>query len=274
MKKIPAAQLAATIAAATVFLVMNVSITRAENLSSSWEFETGIYAFIPGYVNGDSTVDGGTVPLDLDMSDVFDILDFAAAGRFEGWKDTQSGDDSAFGFVVDVSYVSLKPGATAGGGSVEVDIKQVYVDALAGYRFSPVTMDNTSDQTVTFDVTGGVRYNYLKQEIAVTPGLTPPFTVNLGTSKDWFEPVIGARANYRINDRWNLILRGDIAGFDINDSMEWSVTGLASWRAWENTSLRFGYRIYDIDYSTGSGSNEFGLDVTEHGPFFGVSYRF
>ena len=214
----------------------------ADNHSSSWTFEGGIYAFVPVSVDDDSTVDGGTVDLGMGLDDVLAMLKFAASGRFEGWNDNHNNSVGAFGFVVDAWYVDLELDATAGGGDVEADITQGSVDLLAGYRFAPLMMNVSSNQALTFDIIGGVRYNYLKQKVKVSLALAAPFTADLGTSKNWFEPVIGARANYKLNDRWNLIVRGDVAGFDINDSTEWSATGIVAWRAWENTSLRLGYK--------------------------------
>ena len=75
--------------------------------------------------------------------------------------------------------------------------------------------------------------------------------------------------------RGDLMLRGDLAGFGVNgDDLTWTVTGLAVWRAWEKTDPRFGYRIYDIGYSDGSGSDEFGYDVRMQGPYIGLSHQF
>jgi len=43
------------------------------------------------------------------------------------------------------------------------------------------------------------------------------------------------------------------------------------YRAWKNTSIKFGYRIYDIDYETGSGADTLGLDAQMMGPWLGVT---
>lgn len=246
---------------------------------SPWTFELGAYAFIPLSVQGQSTVDGGTVDMDLGPNEIFDLFQFAISGRFEGWRDLGRGNGSAFGFVLDGQYVNLgtnpKNVGPRGNGEVDVDVRQGIVDMLAGYRFPTIGGAPGTSGTLDIDVTAGARYNFLRQKIDVTPGIPAPFTADLGGDKHWLEPVIGARGIFHVTPQWDLVLRGDLAGFGVGgDNLTWSLTGLAAWEAWDRTTLRFGYRVYDIDYSTGSGSNEFGYDVTQHGPFLGISRRF
>ncbi|MEP4767512.1 MAG: hypothetical protein ABJY83_06370 [Roseibium sp.] len=246
---------------------------------SPWEFELGVYAFVPVSVEGTSVVDGGSVNLDLDLGDVVDLLEFAASGRAEAWRKLDVANGSAFGFVFDAQYVNLglkkQNIGPASGGTVKVDIRQGIIDTMVGYRLPSVSMGADSNQRIDFDVTAGARYNYLRQRIDVTPGLVAPFTRNLGDDKHWVSPVIGARANFVFNDRWNLVVRGDMSGFGVSgENLSWALNGLAGYKFTENATFRFGYRVYDIDYSSGTGSNEFAYDVTEHGPILGLSYKF
>mgnify|MGYP000200472997 CR=1 FL=1 len=81
--------------------------------ASPWTWTIGAYAFVPLSVEGSSTVNGGTVNLDLGPSEIFDLLEFAISGRVEGWRETDAGDGSAFGVVFDGQYVNL--GAEIGG---------------------------------------------------------------------------------------------------------------------------------------------------------------
>lgn len=182
-----------------VIAVFSVPVAFAQSEMDNWELEVGLYGFIPVSVDGSSTVDGGTVGLDLGPDEIFDIFQFAIAGRAEGWRNKNNSDGSAFGFVIDANYVDLGLDATVGGvGGVNVDIRQAYADFLLGYKFASIKTDAQSDQALTFDVTGGMRYNYMRQKIKVSPALPAPFTVNLGSDETWLEPVVGARANYRI----------------------------------------------------------------------------
>ncbi|NOD53286.1 hypothetical protein GS635_16705, partial [Ruegeria sp. HKCCD5851] len=76
-------------------------IPLAGQSETEWRHTLAIYAFLPARTRGDSTVAGVTVPLDLDFGDALELLDFAAAGRYEAWR----GD---WGFIIDANYVSLE----------------------------------------------------------------------------------------------------------------------------------------------------------------------
>lgn len=110
--------------------------------SSPWTFALGAYAFIPLSVQGSSTVNGGTVDLDLGPNEIFNLFQFAISGRIEGWRDLGKGDGSAFGFVLDGQYVNLgdtlKNVGPLGSGKVDIDVRQGIVDMLAGYRFPTI----------------------------------------------------------------------------------------------------------------------------------------
>lgn len=251
----------------------------AEGDASRWTFEVGTYAFVPLSVQGSSTVDGGKVDLDLGPSEIFDLLEFALAGRFEAWRENPVGNGSAVGFILDANYVDLQLNKSdigpGGAGKVDADIRQGIVDFMLGYRFPRINSETARGQYTEIDLMAGARYNYLRQKIDVTPGLPFPFTANLGGDRDWVSPVIGARAKWVFNDTWNAVLRGDMSGFGVSgEDLSWSVTALAGYKVGEKTTLRFGYRIYDMDYSDGSGADEFAFNATQHGPFFGLSYRF
>jgi len=258
-----------------LILCMSVGSALADD---KWTFDMGGYAFVPVSVKGTSTVDGGSVELDLGLDDVLDLLEIALAARVEGWRASPNNDGSAFGFILDAQYVDLAFNTDILGPisvtPLRADIRQFIVDMMVGYRLPQVNLPN-SGQALIFDIMAGARYNVLRQKIKLRPGLPIlPSMLDLGGDKYWLEPVIGARATWVLNDRWNLNVRGDLAGFGVaGDELTWSLTGVAEWRAWEKTALQFGYRVYDIEYSKGSGFDEFGLDVKEHGPFLAIKYR-
>ena len=177
--------------------------------------------------------------LDLDLSDALDILKFAAAGRFEAWK----GD---YAVVLDASYVELELGSTVTGpgplglsGSVNVDIRQFYQDVMGSYRAIKAPYGANGDFW-TLEVMGGVRYNYLKQEINVSIG---GLSTTLGGSETWFDPMLSLRVSAMLGERWTVSVLGDIGGFSVSDTdLTWSLTAVADYRPWERTSLKFGWR--------------------------------
>ena len=236
---------------------------------TDWRYTLGLYAFLPISTTGTSTVGGLTVPVDLDLGDVLDLLDFAAAGRVEAWK----GD---FGLIFDANYVSITgdgPFPIPPGSTFEVNVRQKWLGLLAAYRVADGTY-GANNQRYTFDIQGGVRYDSLRQTVSLTtpgPGTLP----TVGGDEKWWEPVIGARGMWRLNDRWTTIASIDLGGFGAggNDLQIGANIGF-DYQPWDNTAITFGYRYYSMDYSTTLSSGVMAYDTTQHGPYIGVKFLF
>jgi opacity protein-like surface antigen len=250
-----------------VFIVQG-SFALAEE--PSWQHDVQPYIWFPVSVEGTSTVDGGAAELDLDASDMADMINYAFSLRYEAWKGN-------FGLIADGMYVDLEadikeslPSPPFSPGSklkVEPDIDQVVVDLAGAYRFDHGKLST--------DLIGGLRYTYINQELDLSfPAPIP--SQDLGGSKDYVEPMIGARLRWILTDKWRATLRGDMSGFGVGSGSDltWNALAGATYKYSDKTSLKFGYRIYDIDYSNGSGSNEFGVDLKLHGIYLGGSFQF
>lgn len=231
---------------------------------TDWRYSLGLYAFLPISTTGTSTVGGRSAPVDLDLGDVLDLLDFAAAGRFEAWK----GD---LGLVVDANYVSIGtdgnfPGPL--GTSYSVNVRQKWLAIMAAYRVADGTY-GANNQRFTFDVQGGARWNSLRQ--VVTVGSFP----TAGGDENWFEPVIGARGMWQLNDRWTTIASIDLGGFGAGgNKLQIGANVGFDFQPWDRTSIIFGYRYYSMDYSTTLSSGVMAYDTVQHGPYIGVKFMF
>ena len=157
------AQNGTAIASLTGLVAMACGSAMAEPISlsgqdeSNWRYTTSIYAFLPARTSGTSTIAGSTVPLDLDLKDAINLLDWAAAGRFEAWR----GD---WGIIFDANYVALEADGTLpapGGGTFDADIRQKWFGILAGYQVAEGKLGNGG--RYAFDIQGGARYNSLRQ---------------------------------------------------------------------------------------------------------------
>lgn len=250
-------------------LVATAAVAEPISLSgldeTQWRHDLTLYAFLPARTSGTSTIAGASVPLDLNFSDAVDLLDGAIAGRYEAWR----GD---WGIIADLNFVSLEAGGTLSAPplSVTADIKQSWLGVLAAYRVTETTY-GASGRRFAFDIQGGVRYNQLRQEISASPS-PPPFP--LGGTEKWWEPVIGARGMWELNGNWAAILEADLGGFGAGgNDLQYGVNALLDWKPWQNTSIRFGYRFYGIDFSTTRSDGAFAYDVSQHGPYLGVTFR-
>lgn len=230
------------------------------NSPDQWNSDLTFYLFLPTNTTGTSTVAGASVPIDLDLGDAIDLLDFAISGRYEAWK----GD---FGLIADANYLSLGTSGSPGpgNGSVSVDVTQYWLGFLGGYRVA-------SGPDFSFDVQGGLRYNSLKQTVDISG---PGAGMSLGGTETWWEPVIGARYLWQISDRWTGGIMVDAGGFGVGgNDLAFSATLGADLATRGNGSWKFGLRYYSIDYSTNRSDGPFEYDIDQFGPFVGYTFRF
>ncbi|CUH48708.1 hypothetical protein [Ruegeria atlantica] len=246
-------------------LVHAQALPRDEAEEGTWRHSITPYLFLPLSTIGTSTVAGTSVDLDLKLSDVLDLLQGAASARYEGWNGN-------FGLISEVYYVKLGEDATlpVGGASLDVDIRQTFFNVQGAYRFADGV--NASGRRYAADAAIGVQWNRLKQEIDIAgpgPGMT------LGGTEEWFEPMIAVRYAVELNEKWNFASRAQLSGFGVNgDDLQYLVLAGFDWKGWENTSLRFGYQFYGIDYSTDRSDGEFAYDVDQNGLYAAVAFHF
>ena len=157
-----------------------------------------------------------------------------------------------------------------------MDIEQSVVDLALMYQlFKGLPMKREGCYLpLSLDVWSGASYAYLKQEISTyhNSGLS----TTLGKSKDWVEPLVGAKISVRLTKRISFVTMGNVSGFGVGSASDktWDVTTGFSYRLFEKASLVLAYRIYEIDYSNGSGTEEFGMDGKVEGPWLGMSFYF
>jgi hypothetical protein len=263
---------------------------RAEAMSlagqdeNQWRFVLTPYLFLPFSTTGTSTVAGQTANLDMNLSEVLDILQGAASIRGEAWK----GD---FGIITEFYYTKIgldtsKNIGPAGGTKFQVEAKteQAFFSVMGAWRFMNGTY-GSEGRRYALDVSGGARWNKLTQDINTK--ITFPFfalidgvvsdTVkkDFGGTETWWEPVVSLRGAWEVADRWTLGARVDLAGFGVNgDDLQYLVLAGADWRVWEKTSLKMGYQFYGIDYSTEKSDGKFAYDIDQNGPYLGLTFRF
>jgi len=256
------------------------SIEFDESGGKEWRFLVTPYLFLPVTTTGTSTVAGATVDVDLDLSDVLDTLNFAAAARTELWKGN-------FGLMSDLYYTNIGgsgtialPGSASGTLGVDIKVKQGWLSLMGAYRFAQGTFDRGGQKLrYIFDAGAGVRYNLLKQDVDATlsfdigPG--PGLQTSLGGTEVWWEPTLMLRGGVEVSDRWTLGARAEIGGFGAGgDDLQWIVLLGADYRPWQNTSLKLGWQFYGIDFSTNRSDGKFAYDVFQTGPYLGATFRF
>ena len=239
--------LAASIIMVVIGLVCPMAYGEESNSNSDWEFNLAPMYLWAVSIDGDQTVKGVDVDLDVPFSEIFDKLKGALTFHFEGLYKQR------WGFFSDLNYIVLE----MDDGPVDIDFTEILFELAGFYRFT--------DGAHAIDGFGGLRYSSMDVDLDL-PSPLP----NVDQGKDWVDPYLGLRWQWKFAEKWGTDLRGDIGGFGIGSDITWNLVGMVDFKPWKHVGLFGGYRALYQDYSTGSGSNKFEFDATMHGPLLGL----
>jgi hypothetical protein len=230
-----------------------------------WRFELATWLWIPA-VDGDSTIEGNGIDIDLDFSDAFGDFDSkGVAGRFEGWR-------QRWGGFVEVGWLDLDGGGFSTlkgtGLNLDTDIERINVDF--GFAYQGVREELGDGRFFTLDLIAGGRWAQLKQRASAGAGR--PFRAS--DREDYWEPFLGTRFGWDLTDKVPLRIGGDVGGFGAGSDLTWNALAEIGFRVTEPLELRLSYAVQGIDYSSGSGASKFELDTIAHGPRFGMALHF
>ena len=248
-----------------------------------WDFVVTPYVWLPARSDITSTVSGKSADLELSLKELVDMFDvFALSGRFEAWK-------GRFGFIGDAMWLKVNmsnkavplPGPILDINVDDVDMQQAIFDFAGAYRLLQKPLKQGRALPVLyFEPFLGARVVYLKQtvDVRIEPQgpILPGRSGTLGDEKTWAELMVGGRLWIQVLEKVSFALRGSVSGFGIGEGsdIQWDLLAGTDYRPWRRASFKLGYRVYQIDYMTGSGFDAFGYDTTQHGPYLGASIYF
>ena len=258
--------------------------------ASRWQLSATPYGWLT-WLQGDQTVRGRTVELDVDPIDLVEDLDGVP---FMGYAEARNGKFAIYG---DIVYAPLGLGRDAVrsrriaagvsgtlSASLGLDFDQVIAEAGGTYE---IAKWQSSVGTTAVDVLAGARYWNQEADLRLSLDATldiGDLTISRGIaigrsgSVDWFDPVVGAVVRHNLQPGQDLVLRGDIGGFDAGSQFSWNVLAAYSFEICTNDGVTYsgvlGYRLLDVDYEQGSGRRRYEFDVLQHGPLTGLSVVF
>jgi hypothetical protein len=222
-------------------------------------------------MEGDVTVRGVTAPVDVSIGKVLDLflndLNFAAIGQIEAKR-------GRIGFLVNGIYADVSPGSQIRRLDFSTRFRTSLIDVLATYELEGVHSWLSLPPEARFELLAGFRFNSLSSGLTVTGPRGNSATAS-GT-EDWFDPILGARFRLPLCQNLTAQVRGDVGGFGIGEASQfvWNLEAILEYRCTSRASLFAGYRVLDIDYTSGSGSRRFGFDMTLSGPLAGLALDF
>lgn len=229
--------------------------------ADDWSFVVAPYGLLPS-ITGDAAVGRiDDAEVELDPGDVLESLEFGAM------LEVEARHSSGYGVLLNYAFMNLGNNATGplGFTDLDADIFQGLLEGFGTYRFNL--------EKSTLDAYAGVRWWDINIDIDAT---TPLGSRSLSRDKDWVDPVIGLRWLPRLDEKWRLLVQGDVGGFDMASHFTWGVQAGAMWDGGESWSVVLLYKLLSVDYETGdkNTSSYFAYDTITQGPLLGVVFRF
>lgn len=273
--------------------------------SSPWSFTVAPYGWLT-FMSGTQTVKGQTVNVNSNPVDMFaDSQSLISLMLY-----TEARYQDRIGLFADIVYANLTAGQTATRGvflpgvsgsavaSTSMNYESLTLQFGGTYEVVRVGPDRSGEgpgmagvgQTA-FDVLLGGRWWYQRVGLTVnfqgaisvnTPDLSVSANrsqvfVNSGTVS-WVDPVVGFRVRHRPAPGQNLLLEADMGGFGVGSRISAQAQfayaidfGTAIGVNWAGV---VGYRALYVDYTQGSGSSFFEMNMLQHGPLLGVRGHF
>jgi len=213
--------------------------------SSEWNFNLRPYFFLSG-ISGSVTV-----PPTFPMNSRFgDLLKHVKLGAFINFT-AQKGQWGASG---DFQYINLY-GEGSGFLDVSLDLKNIIGEVDVFYQ---------PDTAPTLRFLVGVRAYSVKQTITIE-GIELP-----AASTVVVDPILGAYGSWKLGDRWDFELRGDIGGYGISSEFTYQLMALFHCEITESLAIPFGYRVLGYQIK----QDEILMDMRMAGMVLGLDIRF
>ena len=202
------------------------------------------------------------VDVDVDMTDILEVLEMAFMGHFEAHH------GNGWGVALDYGFMDLSADiAGPRGGVVDAKVRQGVFEAL-------LVRHNQSGKG-QLEYLAGVRWWDNDIDVVVDLAVLPG-TSAVEIKEDWVDLVLGVRWSNPVNDNWTFNLRGDIGGFGVESDFTSAVSAGFHYEMTESIDLDLQYKATWVDFQTGRAGQPgyFQYDTVTHGPLIGVILNF
>jgi hypothetical protein len=199
-----------------------------------WQISVTPYVFLPR-LKGTIGVVGETAEVNASFSDIFRNLDFAAMGTFEARKRNWM-------VLVDGMYMSLsgqKVTPSPFFSDIDVEVKEVIITPQVGYRA-------VKTERGSIDLLAGARIWHVNTHLTFQPRIRP--LVDVEGSRNWVDPIVGARGTATLSPRTFVLGEFDAGGFGVGSNFTGQVFGGIGFQLKPRVALIGGYRYLRVDY--------------------------
>lgn len=171
------------------------------------------------------------------------------------------------GLLGDFNYAQLGDQTSGKHVSLDATSSLIISDVAAYYRLGTASLGKDGGCQTSFDLLAGARIWSLGMQLN-----TESILSNHSISKQmtWADPIVGARALMRFNEKWLLEFRGGVGGFGVSSAFTWDAMAMLGYSLWEHGALLLGYRAVGVNHEQ-QGTT---FDMTMHGPILGLAFTF
>lgn len=286
----------------------DISLPRKElppppQIENPWSYTLTPYAWLTN-INGSGTVANQTKNIDVTFVDLMRHSEipknlFELAGVFEA-------RNGRFSIFTDVVYQKIGVAEDVSGSrtlsinGIPIAVASGHLDASAKFQMviaelsaayeiakwqSPVMPGVTA---LDFYAGGRLWWQQATVDLGADLGVAGlgPFGLSRSAGRviakspdiDWVDPLVGVRLRHQFAPGQDVMLRGDVGGFDVGSRFSWQAIGAYNFEFAKTNygvwSGMLGYKALYADYSQGSGITFYRYNITEHGPILGVNLRF
>jgi hypothetical protein len=231
------------------------AMTSARAQEGLWEYKASFYLFAARTKTSTGTP-LGPVSAELSFSDALENLDLAFMGTLEA-------SNQKWSFIGDYMFTDLSFQESSPGPAMARANASVETQVFSGYALYRVH----ETAAASLDLGGGLRWFSTDTDIRLVGGAGNG--LSFGADDSWFDPIIAARLNVALTDRWSGAALVDYGGFESGDDT-WQVIVTFSYAINEKWLLRGGYRHIEVDGDVNGADFSF----EQSGPVFGATYRF
>jgi hypothetical protein len=248
----------------------------------AWTFRLTPYAWAVS-LSGSTTIKDNTTDVDASFFDILRHTQFPK-GLFEAaaFGEARYG---RFALLTDIAYMKLGVGASESrsvdtsnvGVSAELTVQMVIAEVAAAYEVAHWGATMSPGSGTALDLYGGGRFWWQHADALLTVSGAVVGTISKEGTKQWIDPVVGIRLRHQFVPGLNLVVSGDVGGFDVGSRLSWQAIAALDYDFMKTNSAIWsgmvGYKALFVDYSTGSGLARYEYDMTMYGPIFGVTAR-
>ncbi|WP_243439803.1 hypothetical protein [Fundidesulfovibrio soli] len=252
------------LALAALIVILAAPMARAATQGDDLKVTLAPYAWLTGF-NGTVGVRGVQANINASFADLSKYLNIAGMLHADVvYLDT-------FGLLGELNYAQLGDQASGKRVSLDGQMGLFLSDVAAFYRVGTAALGKDGACPTSLDLLAGARIWSLGLRLKAD---LPFNNRSIYKQKSWVDPVVGARIGMRLNEKWDIALRGGVGGFGISSAFTWDAMALVGYSFWEHGTVYLGYRAVGANHTEGSGKDYFKFDAVLNGPILALAFTF